>query len=231
MKSKHRNRNNHGNFPRPQRAGDKVNYSVLKCRPIINRSSPQVHNDHLQVLLEIDSGQRYWMTINIRSGQDKVFYYLDDNYNHPITKKILEANLPQGFTKLASKPDGIALDYIRQNLFDFSKMDFLGDGENDRFDSLEQMLTSQLVNSFRFEDSRIFVFGSRFDNGARFSSYDLPTGIHDIHMNQGSIGSHAGSNGIYQDGALFIFYPTEKRWAATFLKFESQSTQTDDSGN
>jgi uncharacterized protein YukJ len=123
------------------------------------------------------------------------------------------------------------LDYIRQKLFDLSQMDLLGDGINDKYDSLEQMLTTQLMNANRFEDSRMFVFGSRFDDGAKFSSYDLPTGIHDIHMNQGSQGPHSGSNGIYQDGAMLIFFPTQKKWSATFMKFQSQKNATDDSGN
>jgi uncharacterized protein YukJ len=77
----------------------------------------------------------------------------------------------------------------------------------------------------------LFIYGSRFDDGARFSSFDLAIGIHDIHMNQGSKGGHASSNGIYQDGALFAYYPSENRWSAVFLKFASQAEQTDDSGN
>ena len=230
--SLHKNRQNHGTFPTPKRAGDKINYYVLKCRPVINRSSPQVQHDHLQVLLEIESGQRYWMTINVRNGgNDKVLYYLDEDFKHPVTQKILDASLPQGFTKIDSQPGGIALDYVREQLFDFNKMDVLGDGVNDKFDSLEQMLTNQLINALRFDDSRLFVFGSRFDDGARFSSYDLPTGIHDIHMNQGSQPPHKGSNGTYQDGGLLIFFPTDNKWSATFLRFQSQATQTDANGN
>ena len=104
---KHSNRVNHGNFPKPQRAGDVVNYHVLKCRPVINSTSPQVSNQHLQVLLQIESGQRYWVTINIREQSDKVYFYLDENYTHPVTQKILDAALPEGFTKLQSQPGGL----------------------------------------------------------------------------------------------------------------------------
>lgn len=225
---KHSNRVNHGNFPKPQRAGDVVNYHVLKCRPVINSTSPQVSNQHLQVLLQIESGQRYWVTINIREQSDKVYFYLDENYTHPVTQKILDAALPEGFTKLQSQPGGIALDYIREQLFDFGQLQLLGpDGTSD----LQTSLTTQITNAYRFNDARIFVFGSRFTDGVPFSSYALPEGIHDIHMNQGSKPPHDGSNGIYQDGALLIHYPTENRWSAVFLKFESQTTETDDHGN
>src|SRR4051812_15835724 len=93
---KHINRKNPGHIPAPNRPGNSVHYNVLKCRPVINQSSPQIQHDHLQVLLEIESGTRYWMTINIRSGQDQVFYTVDEDFQHEITKHILDARLPQG---------------------------------------------------------------------------------------------------------------------------------------
>src|SRR5438105_1640932 len=121
----HANRRNRGLFPKPQRAGDKVNYHVLRCRPVINHNSPQIQHDHLQVLLEIDSGTRYWMTINIRSGQDEVFYSIDESFQHEITQHLLDAELPQGFTALEKKPGGLALDYIREKLVNLAEMDRL----------------------------------------------------------------------------------------------------------
>ena len=228
----HNNRINRGHFPQPNRAGNGINYNVLKCRPVLNQSSPQQHNDHLQVLLEIDSGTRYWMTINIRSGQDQVYYTINEEFQHPITQSILNAKLAQGFTALDKKPGGLALDYIREHLVDSGQMDQLKAVGEPTDTGISDMLTTIITNVFRAPDARLFVFGSRFDDGAKYSSYDLPTGIHDIHMNQGSIGNHTGSNGVYQDGALFAYFPSENRWSAVFLKFASQSEKTDDnSGN
>jgi uncharacterized protein YukJ len=228
---KHGNRHNRGNFPKPKHAGDKVNYHVLRCRPVINHNSPQIQHDHLQVLLEIDSGTRYWMTVNIRSGQDQVHYTIDESYEHVITQRILDAQLPQGFTALDMKPGGLALDYIRENLVDLNTMDELQPAGDPEDEGIADMLTTQLVNVMRASDARLFIFGSRFDDGARFSSFDLNVGIHDIHMNQGSRGSHAKSNGVFQDGVLLAFYPSERRWSAVFLKFASQGTKTDAAGN
>jgi uncharacterized protein YukJ len=227
----HNNRSNRGNRPEPNRAGDQINYNVLKCRPIINQNSPQIQHDHLQVLLEIDSGTRYWMTINIRSGADQVYYLIDEEFEHAITKRLEEAELQQGFTALEKKPGGLALDYIREELVDLKAMDKLKAAGDPNDEGIADMLTTQLVNVMRAPDARLFIFGSRFDNGAQYSSYDLDTGIHDIHMNQGSRGNHAGSNGIFQDGALLASYPSERRWSAVFLKFASQSETTDDRGN
>jgi uncharacterized protein YukJ len=226
----HTLRVNHGHFPQAQRMGMAVNYYVLKCRPVLTRSSPQVQHDHLQVLLEIDSGQRFWMTINIGNPADQIQYAINEQFQHPITTRILDQQLPQGFTKLTAQPGGIALDYIREKLVDFTQLHVpppVGGSQP----SLADMLTTQLTNAYRFTDARLFVFGSMFTDGIPYSSYHLAVGIHDIHMNQGSRGSHRGSNGIYQDGGLLIYYPTEKRWSATFLKFVSQATQTDNHGN
>jgi len=171
------------------------------------------------------------MTINIRSGLDQVFYTINENYENQITQRILEANLPQGFTALDKQPNGLSLDYIRENLVDLTQMDKLNVAGDKEDEGIADMLTTQLVNVMRAQDARLFIFGSRFDDGAKFSSFDLDVGIHDIHMNQGSKGSHASSNGIYQDGALLAFYPSEKRWSAVFLKFASQGETTDAQGN
>ncbi len=230
-RSHHYNKVNKGVFKQPQRAGNSVDYHVLRCTPVINRDSPQIHNEHLQVLIEIESGNRYWMTINVRNGSDKVLYYVDEDYHHPITGKIFDLCLPQGFTKLDSNPDGIALDYIREKLFDFNKLVGLDGDSNSKSTDLSEILSTQLVNASRFQESRIYVFGSRFTDGERFSSYHLAEGIHDIHMNQGSVGGHAGSNGIYQDGGILIHFPTHNKWTAIFMKFESQAIQTDERGN
>lgn len=227
---KHNNRQNRGSFPVAVRTGSQVNYHVLKCRPVINQSSPQVHHDHLQVLLEIDSGTRYWMTVNIRSGQDQVYYTIDENYKHPVLDKIIAKGLPQGFTPLDRKPEDIALDYIREKLVDLAKMDKLTAAGDPVQEDISDMLTTQLVNVMRAPDARLYIFGSRFDDGAKYSSYDLAVGIHDVHMNQGSKSPHDKSNATYQDGALLAHFPSENRWSAVFLKFASQAEHTDNNG-
>src|SRR5207248_469261 len=133
------------------------------------------------------------------SGQDQVFYAIDEDYKNPIVQKLETAQLAQGFTPLDKKPGGVALDYIRENLVDLEKMDRLQAAGDPDDEGISDMLTTQLINVFRAPDAQLLIFGSRFDDGARFSTFDLAIGIHDIHMNQGSRGSHAGSNGVFQD--------------------------------
>ena len=49
-------------------------------------------------------------------------------------------------------------------------------------------------------------------------------------MNQGNDGKYKKDNGVFQDGALIIAYPSDK-WIAFFFAFQSQSFDTDDKGN
>jgi uncharacterized protein YukJ len=228
-----KNNSNKGKFPKANRAGDDINYNILKCRPIITKSSPQHQHDHLQVLVEIDSGTRFWMTINSRSGNqgDRVLFHVNSNYEHPIVQELSDANLPDGFTPLDKKPGGLSLDYQKMNLVDMNSFELVTEGLEDASSDIEQMLTTEIINASRHPDAKMYVFGSRFDDGEKYSSFHLATGIHDIHMNQGSQPPHDKSNGVYQDGALLIHYRTENTWTAIFMKFESQNNSTDENGN
>ena len=53
-------------------------------------------------------------------------------------------------------------------------------------------------------------------------------GVHDIHMNQGNVGSFVKDDGVWQDGGILIHFADADRWAAIFLAFQSQAWHTDD---
>jgi hypothetical protein len=53
-------------------------------------------------------------------------------------------------------------------------------------------------------------------------------GVHDIHLNQGNTGAHAGDNGALQDGGLVLALPD--RHVGLFLAFDSQRVPTDVAG-
>ena len=68
----------------------------------------------------------------------------------------------------------------------------------------DQVVT--VVNQAIEDDSGlVFAFGSSFaDPGGA-------AGIHDIHMNQGNpVDNHGQDNGIWQDGALFVYLPSSE---------------------
>ena len=47
-------------------------------------------------------------------------------------------------------------------------------------------------------------------------------------MNQANSGRFVDDDGVWQDGGLFVYFPSVDRWTAIFLKFQSQSWHTDD---
>jgi uncharacterized protein YukJ len=85
------------------------------------------------------------------------------------------------------------------------------------------MIVNQAIED---EAGVVYAFGSSFADG------DGVSGIHDIHMNQGNpLNNHGQDNGIWQDGALFVHLPSQKRWIAVFIAFQTQTWQTDNQGN
>lgn len=51
-------------------------------------------------------------------------------------------------------------------------------------------------------------------------------------MNQGNPpGAFGKDNGIWQDGALLVYLPSQSQWMAVFLAFQTESWQTDGQGN
>ncbi|KAJ5570146.1 uncharacterized protein N7459_009576 [Penicillium hispanicum] len=108
------------------------------------------------------------------------------------------------------------LDYLRtKGLLDIESGQVLPSDvpgpNNDILDKLEPILTDAIDNK-----ATAYIFGSSYGSG-----------IHDIHMNQGSLPSY--DNGIYEDGAL-LFKFDDGHWEAVFLAFASQKIPTDDQG-
>src|ERR1700712_5744095 len=93
------------------------NYGVLKGRAF-DRLIAILQSEHFQIL--INKGDRpHRIAINTKSSEapSQVLYYAEEDFHHAITDAIVQANLSTGFTVLPSQPGGIALDFIRSNLF------------------------------------------------------------------------------------------------------------------
>lgn len=205
------------------------NYSVLKGH-IVSIDEDRDSNPHYRIFIS-DGNQTFKAAINVGSSSKVVaeklpgvpasflLVRLDRNYQHPITDAL--AKLPLGFTTVEKKQDSIALDYIRRNLFDPADMEIIPtakDGDNnDLFDTLSSIVEKNVNN----KNVEVYVFGSKFTQGE--------IGIHDVHMNQGSLDkSFKKDDGIYQDGGLFFHFKQQNKWIALFSAFQSQCWHTDD---
>jgi len=207
------------------------NYGVLKSKVLINEGEfvSKKHRKHYS-LITLGISKRIEVDINIQSdrNQPNIKILCIENYKNPLLKKF--DDLVQGYTPVASVAGGLALDFLRQELFP----------KADLFDShpIDGDTICQKLNNYLCDHEHIVVYGSLYRNEKENENNSdskkitpnipLKNGMDNVHMNQGNQGSHLSSNGIYQDGALFI--KNKKSYTAIFFCFAEQCDKTDDTG-
>lgn len=206
------------------------NYGVLKGRPIARRlgfgASP-----HYQVHL-VDDDADYRIAVNVKSKQSpsELLYLINENYAHPLVDALKD--LPAGFTPLDRKPGGLAMDYIRANLFKPDQMVPLPYDVAGPDNDLNEKIDYHVQRALAEEEAMIYAFGERWGpeptTRDKYFGFKPGNGIHDIHMNQGSAEEFQKYNGVWQDGGMLLHLPSEDRWVAVFLTFQSQCWHTDD---
>ncbi|MFS2246094.1 YukJ family protein [Bacillus sp. A31] len=199
------------------------NYGVLKGNVIRTERDPETDLDpHLDIYVSIGDNRDYKCAVNVRSiDQSDVLYYADDNFD--ASQITILPTLSNGFKEINENSSNheIALDYIRGNLVDATKMvplpNTLPGEKNDLYEFLEEQ-----THKAKEENAIIYVYGSKFRRGL---------GMHNVHMNQGNaIGSQwEKDNGSWHDGGILIQF--KDNWAALYLAFQTQSWCTDRKGN
>ncbi len=208
-----------------------LNYSILHARPIDRRLGAG-QNPHYQIhCVAADEDFRIAVNVKSRQSPSELLYLVDDHFAHPITAEL--DRYAVGLTRLPNRtPTGGGLDFIRGNLFDPKDMvalphDLPGPDNdlNEKFDAIVQRALAD-------ETAMLFAFGATWGPEANkpdnYFGFRPGRGIHEIHMNQGSVGQFAKSNGVWQDGGLIFHFPQQSQWIAVFTAFQSQSWHTDD---
>jgi uncharacterized protein YukJ len=205
-------------------------YGLLKGKAIEVRLGAG-QSPHYQVRL-IDDTTDYRIAVNVKSqlAPSEVEYIILERFEHPITAIVEQ--FPKGFTTLKREPGSGALDFIRGNLFDRTKMrplPFSVPGfDNDLNEKVDRVMQRAVAD----EAALVYAFGERWgpEPGVKDKYFGfLPgNGIHDIHMNQGNAERFVSDDGVYQDGGLLVHFPDQGEWTAIFLKFQSQAWHTDD---
>jgi uncharacterized protein YukJ len=219
-----------------------TNYSLLKGQPtggkVVSGSSA-----HYQITVNATAGP-FTVAVNIQSVDgSEVLYAIEENFTPPVSL----TKVASGMTALPSKAGGLALDFVRETIagkpmITKAQMTLLPT-ENDTakfvteverkdhiHDRAEHALSNAVITllnaAVKDKGAVVYAFGSAYaDNGK-------VDGIHDIHMNQGNpLNSYGSDNGIWQDGALFVFSSQTKTYTAIFLAFQTESWQTDAKGN
>ncbi len=187
------------------------NYGVLVGTAINRVPETGTDSPHYQIHLRANQVD-YRIAVNVRSAQSPpdLLYLAVADFAHPLVLAL--DDLSDGFTAVANGPGGAALDYIRGNLFDRTALrplpaDVPGP-DNDLSESIDHFV-GRAIND---PNARMYAFGERWgpESGKadKIFGFRPGNGIHDIHMNQGSSGRFADDNGVWQDGGLFLHYPT-----------------------
>lgn len=187
------------------------------------RVTAETHDDdpqspHIHLFYEDGTSQNLRASINVksRSAISEIALYKSENFVHPIVDALKDRE--RGSHRIESRPGELVLDYIRGNLLDLSDgilmpHDIPG-RENDLLDLIMPVLQRAAEKR-----SKVYLFGELFSDDS---------GIHAIHMNQGSAGNFSRANGVWQDGGLIIEDVDTNRHIAIFLAFGSQAVHTDE---
>ena len=205
-------------------------YGVLKGKAIEVRLGAG-QSPHYQVRI-VDDTTDYRIAVNVKSqlAPSELEYVVIERFSHPITS--LVEDLDRGFTPLPSRPGGGALDFIRGNLFDRTRMRPLPFSVPGFDNDLNEKIDSVMQRAIADEASLVYAFGERWgpepNTKDKYFGFLPGNGIHDIHMNQGNAPRFVEDDGVYQDGGLLVQFPDQSEWIAIFLKFQSQTWHTDD---
>ena len=208
-------------------------YGVLRGRPDRYKREDNTSTPHLQIRVLENTGQPWRIAVNVQSdgGSNVAFWIVDPLVDHPLL-----ASLPgkvSGFSTVARKADE-ALDYVKAPLFDWTHGRLLPPSGSASSDDLQDLL-SLYLDQCKNAGGEVYAFGAKFDQNLHkpidieFGNTDGLHGIHDIHMNQGNVVSHAGDNGAFHDGGLVLAFPD--RYLGLFLGFQTQRIPTDAAGN
>jgi len=213
----------------------------------VARAAPQP-NPHLWVVVAA-AGHTWFATINVRSdkepegappGHANLYYFVDTDFRHPLVPSILAR--PEGLSPAHAPLDRSyesgALDYQRSALFNPNAMRVLQPDAPG-----EDALAARLMSLFQLAKEQghdVVFYGRSFkmtkphQTDAAFGyTPDGPFGVHNIHMAQGDrpdLKVRDVENGIFGDGACFLWDEASRRMTAIFLAFQAQAWHTDANG-
>jgi uncharacterized protein YukJ len=207
-------------------------YGVLRGRPDRYKREDNEPTPHLQIRVLDDDGQPWRIAVNVQSntGSHVAFWVMDPLVGHPVLASL--PPLASGFSSVAGNADH-ALDYVKAPLFEWKLGRVLPPSGSASGDDLQDLLSLHL-DQCKNAGGELYAFGAKFDRNLHkpidieFGNLDGLHGMHDIHLNQGNVGSHADDNGAFHDGGLILAFPD--RYLGLFLGFQTQRIPTDAAG-
>ena len=173
---------------------------------------------HYHIVAMDDEGKRFDLAVNIGSIYEKMNeivssnlkVYYDESYSCRkgiVRKMLLQKN---GITEYHKD---LYLDYIRMKLFPHEKMIQMK-GFDVTSIYLTGIIEKNVVQAMNNDEYEVIAFGRLYANGK---------GLHDIHMNQGSVDKFRKNDASYSDGGLFFRNRRDNKITAVFIAFITQS--------
>lgn len=206
-------------------------YGVLRGQVVRGeREGPEDSSPHYQILVS-DGTSEWRVAVNVSSAQwpSELLYLVVDDLRHPMLDQL--AGTAPGWTEVSAAPGGVALDYIRANLFQQQLMRALPATLPGAVNDLSSVLDAWVARARDEPGAAVFAFGERWGpepTPDKVFGFAPGNGVHDIHMNQGNSTEYAADDGVWQDGGLLLHLPSGPRWVGVFLAFLSQAWHTDD---
>ena len=206
-------------------------YGVLAGRVVGGRAEGEAGSPHFEIHVEA-AGTDFRIAVNVLSqdSPSELLYAAVEDFRHPMLTAL--AALSEGFTQVPSQAGGLAVDFIRGNLFDRAALRVMPDRAPGPGNDLADALGHYAERARADPAAQVYAFGERWgpETGEpdEVFGFEPGNGVHDVHMNQGNSGHFARDDGVWQDGALLFHFPDPERWIAVFLAFQSQTWHTDD---
>ncbi len=209
-----------------------TSYGVLAASVVDTRREGATDSPHYQIHAADNAGTSYRIAVNVLSSEppSELLYLVVDDFRHPLTAALPPAR--SGWTALPLGPGGANLDFIRANLFDPAAMRPLPPDAQGPDNDLADVLDHYVERARGDATITLYAFGAPWGpddiEPDKVFGFLPGRGVHEIHMNQGNVGSFVRDDGVWQDGGLLLHLAAEDRWVAIFLAFQSQSWHTDD---
>jgi uncharacterized protein YukJ len=211
-----------------------LSYGFIKCKlksaSVLKASRHRREIQyHIHTTLQSDDGD--WdsaINVGTNDSDDLLRYKLVYDYHNPLIDELKQA--APGFKDLTRTQDLPALDFLRSDILDETG-DWRDSDVMDGSELVEPVASLlRLFQKARAQNADVYIFGRTYVTGG--------SGVHDVHMNQGSTGSfvnngvddHNDHNDIWQDGAVLVDLG-QPEWAGYFTAFTQQLVPTDDLGN
>ncbi|MBW7477541.1 YukJ family protein [Paenibacillus oenotherae] len=207
-------------------------YGVLKGIAIDGKDERDNSTPHYQIRMIGEDNTDYRIAVNVMSSshESEVLYLVDEQYD--ASSITILPTMSNGFTRITKDNRDIALDYVRGELFDPSKMVPLPHDKSGPDNDLNDKIQKYIEKAIK-EKAICYVYGSEWgpenNKPDKIFGFEPGRGVHNVHMNQGNEGRWKGDNGSWQDGGILIQF--KDKWVAIFLAFLSQSWCTNEKGH